>query len=166
MTPRQDAGRGTLLEGTGQGIFKSVPGHVSGLRVHGEQRGAASSDFNQDGRVDLLVAQNEDSTKLYVNQVEEQELRVDLQGPKKTSTQSAQVSDSSTQTEVKDRNERYKLGLAIGLKVVWCRPWACRVYPRRYRSRGSTGRLKKCPLPGPRTEYAKLRWCIPADKTT
>ena len=82
VTPRQDAGRGTLLEGTGQGTFRSVPGHVSGLRVHGEQRGAASSDFNQDGRVDLLVAQNEDSTKLYVNQVEKQGLRVDLRGPK------------------------------------------------------------------------------------
>lgn len=81
MVPRQDAGRGVLLEGNDKGDFETVPGHVSGIQVYGEQRSAASSDLNGDGRVDLAVSQNEDSTKLYINQTEERGLRVRLKGP-------------------------------------------------------------------------------------
>ena len=79
--PRQDAGRGALLEGNGQGQFAVVPGHASGIKVYGEQRGVASSDVNGDGKVDLAVSQNGEATKLYINQVEKLGVRVCLRGP-------------------------------------------------------------------------------------
>jgi hypothetical protein len=81
MTPRQDAGRGALLKGDGEGNFEMIPGHVSGIRVYGEQRGAGFSDFNRDGKVDLAVSQNEGATRLYVNQAKSRGLRVRPVGP-------------------------------------------------------------------------------------
>ncbi|MFB6272074.1 MAG: FG-GAP-like repeat-containing protein [Salinibacter sp.] len=81
MTPRQDAGRGVLLKGDGRGNFTVIPGQVSGIQIYGEQRGAAASDFNGDGRVDLAVSQNQAPTKLYVNHTEKRGLRIHLQGP-------------------------------------------------------------------------------------
>jgi len=51
---RYDAGRGVLLRGDGKGAFKSVPGTESGLLIYGEGRGAAVSDYDGDGRVDLV----------------------------------------------------------------------------------------------------------------
>jgi hypothetical protein len=65
--PRSDAGRGLLLKGDGQGNLAPVPGQVSGIKVYGEQRGAAVTDFDQDGRLDLAVTQNAAETKLYRN---------------------------------------------------------------------------------------------------
>jgi len=79
--PRQDAGRGLWLKGDGTGSFEPVPGHVSGVTVYGEQRGAALGDFNDDGRVDLAVSQNGAATKLYANRSEATGLRVRLEGP-------------------------------------------------------------------------------------
>ena len=79
--PRLDAGRGLWLKGDGTGSFEPVPGHVSGVRVYGEQRGAALGDVNDDGRVDLAVSQNGAATKLYVNRSAESGLRVRLDGP-------------------------------------------------------------------------------------
>lgn len=67
-TPRDDAGRGLLLQGDGQGGWKPVPGQVSGLRIYGEQRAAAAADWNHDGRVDLAVGQNGAETRLFLNQ--------------------------------------------------------------------------------------------------
>ena len=64
-TTRYDAGRGLWLRGDGRGNFRAVPGQESGITVYGEQRGAALSDFDGDGRVDLVVAQNAAETKLY-----------------------------------------------------------------------------------------------------
>ena len=46
---------------------QSVPASESGVRVYGEQRGAAVTDFDRDGRVDLVVTQNGRETKLFRN---------------------------------------------------------------------------------------------------
>ena len=79
--PRLDAGRGLWLRGDGTGRFQAVPGQVSGIKVYGEQRGAALADFNEDGRVDVVVTQNGAATKLYQNVAAKPGLRVRLAGP-------------------------------------------------------------------------------------
>jgi hypothetical protein len=78
---RADAGRGLLLEGNGRGSFKTVNGSRSGIKIYGEQRGAAFSDFNSDGKVDLVVSQNNAETKLYVNRTEKSGYSITLSGP-------------------------------------------------------------------------------------
>lgn len=80
-TPRLAAGRGLLLEGDGTGKLLPVPGQRSGIVIHGEQRGAAVSDFDQDGRVDLVVTQNSAATRLFRNILAQPGLRVRLRGP-------------------------------------------------------------------------------------
>jgi enediyne biosynthesis protein E4 len=80
-TPRLDAGRGLLLFGDGAGNLKPVPGQVSGIRIHGEQRGAAAADFDRDGRTDLAVTQNGAATKILRNAGAQPGLRVRLSGP-------------------------------------------------------------------------------------
>jgi len=78
---RADAGRGLWLMGDGQGHFRAMPGQESGIKVYGQQRGCAVSDFDADGRVDLVVTQNGAETKLYRNQGARVGLRVRLKGP-------------------------------------------------------------------------------------
>jgi len=78
--PRNDAGRGLWLQGDGKGGFRTVPGQESGVLVYGEQRGAALGDYDADGRVDLVVTQNGNVTRLYHNVGGKQGLRVRLQG--------------------------------------------------------------------------------------
>jgi hypothetical protein len=78
---RYDAGRGLWLRGDGRGGFQAVPGQESGLSIYGEQRGAALADYDQDGRVDLVVTQNGAATKLYRNRGAQPGLRVRLAGP-------------------------------------------------------------------------------------
>ena len=78
---RQDAGRGLWLKGDGKGDFRAVPGQESGVKVYGEQRGAALCDYDADGRVDLVVTQNGAETKLYRNTGGRPGLRVRLKGP-------------------------------------------------------------------------------------
>jgi len=80
-TPRLDAGLGLWLQGDGTGKLRAVPGHESGVKVFGEQRGAALADFNEDGRVDLVVTQNGAATKLFQNVTAKPGLRVRLTGP-------------------------------------------------------------------------------------
>jgi hypothetical protein len=54
---------------------------VSGIRVYGDQRGAAFADYDGDGRTDLVVSQNGAETKLYHNDYAKPGLRVRLIGP-------------------------------------------------------------------------------------
>jgi hypothetical protein len=79
--PRCDAGRGLWLQGDGRGGFRAMPGRESGVTVYGEQRGAALADYDADGRVDLVVTQNGNATKLYHNVGGRPGLRVRLLGP-------------------------------------------------------------------------------------
>ena len=78
---RDDGGRGLWLRGSGRGTFTAVDASITGVRLYGEQRGAALADFNHDGRVDLAVSQNNGATKLYVNNKAKRGLRVVLHGP-------------------------------------------------------------------------------------
>lgn len=78
---RDDSGRGLWLRGKGDGRFTPLDASITGVRVLGEQRGAALVDFNHDGRVDLAVSQNNAATKLYVNRGAKPGLRVSLVGP-------------------------------------------------------------------------------------
>jgi hypothetical protein len=80
-TSRCDAGRGLWLRGDGRGQFTAVAGQESGVKVYGEQRGAALCDYDGDGRVDLVVTQNGAPTRLYHNVKGQPGLRVRLQGP-------------------------------------------------------------------------------------
>ena len=79
--PRLDAGRGLLLRGDGTGKFAAVPGQESGIEIYGEQRGAAAADYDDDGRVDLVVTQNGAATRLLHNVGAKPGLRVRLNGP-------------------------------------------------------------------------------------
>jgi hypothetical protein len=78
---RDDGGRGLWLRGNGDGTFTALDSSDTGVLAMGEQRGAALADFNQDGRVDLVVSQNNGPTKLYVNHGAKGGLRVALSGP-------------------------------------------------------------------------------------
>ena len=77
---RSDAGRGLWLRGDGHGGFSAVPGQESGLKIYGEQRGAAQADFDGDGRVDLVVTQSGGATRLFQNTGARSGLRVRLRG--------------------------------------------------------------------------------------
>lgn len=81
QAPRLDAGRGLWLKGDGNVGMEAVPGNLSGIKIYGEQRGAALGDFNRDGKVDLAVSQNGAETKLYINRTGERGLRIKLCGP-------------------------------------------------------------------------------------
>jgi hypothetical protein len=49
--------------------------------IYGEQRGAALGDFDADGRIDLIVTQNNGPTRLFHNETGRPGLRVRLAGP-------------------------------------------------------------------------------------
>jgi len=78
--PRYDGGRGLWLLGDGKGGFRAISGRESGVKIYGEQRGCALADFDEDGRVDLLVGQNGGETKLYWNRRGRAGLRVQVEG--------------------------------------------------------------------------------------
>ena len=77
---RMDAGEGLLLRGDGRGHLSAVPSHLSGIHVTGDQRGAATADYDGDGRPDLVVTQNGESTRLFHNLTARPGLRVRLKG--------------------------------------------------------------------------------------
>src|SRR4030095_16220465 len=72
---------GLLLRGDGRGNLSVVSGETSGLHIHGEQRGAAVSDFDLDGRLDHAVGQNAAQTRLFRNRLARPGLRVLFEGP-------------------------------------------------------------------------------------
>lgn len=78
--PRLDAGRGMLLRGDGKGGLEAVGPEESGINALGDQRGAAYADFNGDGRLDLVIAQNASTTRLFRNTRGRPGIRVRLQG--------------------------------------------------------------------------------------
>lgn len=84
--PRLDSGRGLLLLGTGHGQFTALSAQQSGIAVYGEQRGAAVSDYDRDGRLDLAVTQNGAATKIFRNATGKPGLRIRLKGPAGNST--------------------------------------------------------------------------------
>jgi hypothetical protein len=79
--PRYDAGRSLLMTGDGKGGLTPLSGARSGVIVYGDQRGAAYSDIDRDGRLDLVVSQNGDATRLFRNVSAKPGLRVRLAGP-------------------------------------------------------------------------------------
>jgi len=80
-TGRYDSGRGLWLRGDGHGGFRAIPASESGVRIYGEQRGAAVADFDHDGRIDLCVSQNGAPVRLFKNTGGRAGVRVSLQGP-------------------------------------------------------------------------------------
>jgi len=76
-----DSGRGLWLRGDGKGAFTPVPGQISGIKIYGEQRGCALADYDHDGRVDLVVAENGGPTRLFHNRSAKPGLLVRLRGP-------------------------------------------------------------------------------------
>ncbi|MCD8534259.1 MAG: VCBS repeat-containing protein [Verrucomicrobia bacterium] len=79
--PVFDAGLGLLLSGVGDGSFQSLSPTVSGIRIHGDMRAAAISDFNNDQRPDLAVSLNGKHVLLFENQLANPGLTVIIQGP-------------------------------------------------------------------------------------
>jgi hypothetical protein len=77
---RYDAGQGLVLKGMGDGTFADISSVESGIRIRGEQRGAAIADLDHDGRVDLAVGQNGMPIKLFRNRTAKPGIRVTLTG--------------------------------------------------------------------------------------
>ena len=80
-TGRYDSGRGLWLRGDGRGGFRALPASETGVRVYGEQRGAAVADFDHDGRIDLCVSQNGAPVRLFRNTGGRPGVRLRLEGP-------------------------------------------------------------------------------------
>ena len=79
-TSTLNAGLGLWLRGDGTGHFTSASPTQSGIRMTGDQRGAAICDFDGDGRADLVVGQNGAPTRLFHNRAGTPGLRVRLEG--------------------------------------------------------------------------------------
>lgn len=79
-TLRFDAGAGLVLRGDGAGGFSALTVRASGISVLGDQRGAATADFDGDARADLAVAQNGAATRLFRNAGGRPGVRVRLEG--------------------------------------------------------------------------------------
>jgi len=78
---RMDAGRGLWLLGDGAGHFRGLSPRESGIEVDGQGRGAAVSDYDEDGRPDLVVGQHGGPTRLFRNVGALPGVRVRLEGP-------------------------------------------------------------------------------------
>jgi hypothetical protein len=81
-TGRLDSGSPLFLRGDGRGNFETVSVLRSGLRADGQQRAVAIADFNEDGRMDVAISQNNDETKLFENRNSPPGLRLKFVGGK------------------------------------------------------------------------------------
>ncbi|MBM3846744.1 MAG: hypothetical protein FJ405_10740, partial [Verrucomicrobia bacterium] len=77
--PRCDAGRGLVVLNDGKGGLAAA-GPNAGIAAYGDQRGCAWSDYDGDGRVDIALAQNSGSLKLFRNRAAKPGLTVRLRG--------------------------------------------------------------------------------------
>ena len=75
-TSRHDAGLGLVMAGDGRGGFRAMSATESGVANLGQARGCAVSDFNGDGRVDIVTAQNNGRVKLHLNSTGKPGIRV------------------------------------------------------------------------------------------
>jgi hypothetical protein len=80
-TSRQDAALGLLLLGDGKGGFKTLSPQASGIAIPGEGRGSAAIDFDNDGRLDLVVAQHNGPVVLLKNRAARPGWTLQLDGP-------------------------------------------------------------------------------------
>jgi hypothetical protein len=78
---RHDSGLGLWLRGDGKGGLTATSPVESGIRIDGEGRGVALTDFDHDGRLDLSVGQHGGTTQLYRNAMARPARRVVLEGP-------------------------------------------------------------------------------------
>ncbi|MBT5927177.1 MAG: VCBS repeat-containing protein [Verrucomicrobia bacterium] len=74
---RFDAGLGLVLLAEGGQRFKALTAEESGIRIFGEQTEAVATDWDGDGRVDLLVGQTAGELRLYL-QSKQSSLSIDL----------------------------------------------------------------------------------------
>lgn len=71
-TPQRETGKmagglSTLLLGNGKGQFQALWPNQSGLEVPGDAKGLATMDFNADGWVDFVVANNNGYPQVFLN---------------------------------------------------------------------------------------------------
>ena len=87
-TGRMDGGIGQFLKGLGDGNFLPLASRDSGIKVKGDTRGLATVDLDDDGRLDLVFARNDDAPEIYLSNpkassiTDKQSLRIHLKGPK------------------------------------------------------------------------------------
>jgi enediyne biosynthesis protein E4 len=81
MVERRDGGRLLLLLGDGKGDLEPATSNFSGLKAFGAQQAIATGDFNEDGRLDLVLTQHGEVTRVFENVRAEPGIRVRLEGP-------------------------------------------------------------------------------------
>ena len=69
-----------LITRNGKGCFKAISCRQSAIGVFGESQVSMASNFNGDGSVDIATTQNNDSIKLYFNQIAHPCIRVISKG--------------------------------------------------------------------------------------
>ena len=66
--PLQTSGSCWVLHGKGDGSFNAKNALETGIELQGDVRAIALGDLNQDNRLDVALTQNEEDSKLYLNQ--------------------------------------------------------------------------------------------------
>lgn len=80
--PHQTSGSCWILLGNGDGTFEVSTSLKTGIDLHGDIRAIALGDMNQDNRPDVIITQNEEDTKLFLNQSNmRKSIKVIIDGP-------------------------------------------------------------------------------------